>query len=147
MPAASWTKVADLPLYQCSKLNPEIEMTVSWGWHSLMAFQYWHCCLRVSSWRTSHRLVRNNNKHTRASSEKVKRFKGSRNANRLITYRYDYHSFWGQIRALSDIHWAQAKGCFPVRIIEWLSYTNRLLEPTDKLRPLLQQWWPWWNVT
>ncbi|GAN06967.1 hypothetical protein MAM1_0143c06457 [Mucor ambiguus] len=27
VPAASWTKVADLPLYQCSKLNPEIEMT------------------------------------------------------------------------------------------------------------------------
>ncbi|KAG1085454.1 hypothetical protein G6F42_021392 [Rhizopus arrhizus] len=27
VPAASWTKVTDLPLYQCSKLNPEIEMT------------------------------------------------------------------------------------------------------------------------
>ncbi|KAL9544197.1 hypothetical protein MBANPS3_007746 [Mucor bainieri] len=27
VPAASWTKVADLPLYQCSRLNPEIEMT------------------------------------------------------------------------------------------------------------------------
>ncbi|CAO3638703.1 unnamed protein product [Mucor fragilis] len=27
VPAASWTKVADLPLYQCSKLNPEVEMT------------------------------------------------------------------------------------------------------------------------
>ncbi|CEP10798.1 hypothetical protein [Parasitella parasitica] len=27
VPAASWTKVADIPLYQCSKLNPEIEMT------------------------------------------------------------------------------------------------------------------------
>lgn len=30
VPAASWTKVPDttMPLYQCSKLNPEIEMTV-----------------------------------------------------------------------------------------------------------------------
>ncbi|KAI8644809.1 hypothetical protein BD408DRAFT_339701 [Parasitella parasitica] len=27
VPVASWTKVADIPLYQCSKLNPEIEMT------------------------------------------------------------------------------------------------------------------------
>lgn len=27
VPAASWTKLAELPLYQCSRLNPEIEMT------------------------------------------------------------------------------------------------------------------------
>lgn len=29
VPAASWTKVLDFPYYQCSKLNPEVEMTVS----------------------------------------------------------------------------------------------------------------------
>ncbi|KAI9485926.1 MAG: hypothetical protein EXX96DRAFT_465613, partial [Benjaminiella poitrasii] len=29
VPAASWTRMLDMPLYQCSKLNPEIEMTVS----------------------------------------------------------------------------------------------------------------------
>jgi hypothetical protein len=28
VPAASWTKVMDFPYYQCSKLNPEVEMTV-----------------------------------------------------------------------------------------------------------------------
>ncbi|EIE92084.1 hypothetical protein RO3G_16795 [Rhizopus delemar RA 99-880] len=27
VPAASWTKVMDFPYYQCSKLNPEVEMT------------------------------------------------------------------------------------------------------------------------
>ncbi|KAI7904876.1 uncharacterized protein BX663DRAFT_550500 [Cokeromyces recurvatus] len=27
VPPASWTKMVDMPLYQCSKLNPEIEMT------------------------------------------------------------------------------------------------------------------------
>ncbi|CAO3660338.1 hypothetical protein G6F70_003328 [Rhizopus microsporus] len=27
VPAASWTKVLDFPYYQCSKLNPEVEMT------------------------------------------------------------------------------------------------------------------------
>lgn len=29
VPAASWTKVLDFSYYQCSKLNPEVEMTVS----------------------------------------------------------------------------------------------------------------------
>jgi hypothetical protein len=52
VPAASWTKVATdptMPLYyyQCSKLNPEIEMTVSAKKYGILLISFIHIYYRT----------------------------------------------------------------------------------------------------